>query len=363
MRRTLIILLLAAACGRSTDRPAEPGQTRSGKLVTARSAIPGQYVVVLDDSVAAADLDVKAGALAASHKGTVLHVYGAVLNGFAVSMDAPDALALAGEPEVRFVEEDGLVRGAATAGGGAGSTAVAASTQPAGVGVNVYVLDTGVRLDHVELAGRATAAYPDAAVAQATADCSGHGTWVAALAAGVTVGVAPGALIRSVKVLGCDGAGAVSAVLAGIDWVARNRVTPAVGLIAASTGPSPALDEALGRAIAGGMPYVVAAGNAGADACDASPGRAAAAVTVAAVSPSVGGATPYLALPLSNGGPCVDVLAPGGSLVSAWNTDAASTQSMSGTSGAAAQVAGAAATFLQLNPGASPARVAAALAG
>lgn len=363
MRRTLIILLLAAACGRSTDRPDEPGQTRSDKLVTALSAIPGQYVVVLVDPVAAAELGAKAGELAARHHGTVLHVYGAVLNGFAVSMAAPDALALAEEPEVRFVEEDGRVRGAAAVGG-AGSTTVPPSTQPAGAGVNVYVLDTGVRLDHVELAGRASAAYPDATVSPATADCSGHGTWVAALAAGATAGVAPGALIRSVKVLGCDGSGGVSAVLAGIDWVARNRVTPAVGLIAASAGPSPALDEALERAIAGGMPYVVAAGNAGADACDASPGRASPAITVGAVSASVGGgATPYLALPLSNGGPCVDVLAPGLSLVSAWNTHAASTQTMSGTSGAAAQAAGAAASFLQLNPGASPAHVAAALAG
>src|SRR6266545_4588368 len=322
MRRILVvaILLVAAACGRSTQRSDAPAQGRAQNLVRARSAIPGQYVVVLADSVAVSDLAAKAAALAAAHHGTILYVYGAALNGFAASMSAADALALAAEPEVRF--------------------------------------------DHVELAGRATAAYPDAGVSPEAGDCNGHGTWVAALAAGATVGVAPGALVRSVKVLGCEGSGAVSSVLAGIDWLARNRVAPAVALLAASGGPSLALDEAVGRVVAAGTPFVVAAGNSGADACDASPARAPVAITVGAVSHAEGGAaSPYAALALSNGGRCVDVLAPGEALVSAWNTHAAATQTMSGTSGAAAQVAGEAAIFLQLNPGADPDHVAAAIAG
>ncbi len=124
MRRILVvaILLVAAACGRSTQRSDAPAQGRAQNLVRARSAIPGQYVVVLADSVAVSDLAAKAAALAAAHHGTILYVYGAALNGFAASMSAADALALAAEPEVRFVEEDGRVRSAAAVGGAGGGT-------------------------------------------------------------------------------------------------------------------------------------------------------------------------------------------------------------------------------------------------
>ncbi len=143
------------------------------------------------------------------------------------------------------------------------------------------------------------------------------------------------------KVLGCDGSGGISSILAGIEWVTRNRVPPAVALLAASGGPSLALDEAVVNSIAAGTPYVVAAGNSGADPCDASPGRAAAAITVGAVGPAPDGSPqPYTALALSNGGRCVDVLAPSDSVVSAWNTNAGATQTMSGTSAAAARAAG-----------------------
>ncbi len=360
MRRHLAVLLVVAACGRETRSP-EVLPDRSEKLVRARAAIPGQYVVVLDGSVAVSGLEARAAELASRHHATVLHVYGAALNGFAAAMSATDALALAAEPDVRWVEEDGRVRAAAAPGG---ATQAGAPPPPAGVGVSLYVLDTGVRLDHVELAGRATAAYPDPGIGPASADCNGHGTWVAALAAGATQGVAPGALVRSVKVLGCDGSGGVSSVLAGVEWVLRNHATPAVGLLAASGGPSPSLDEAIARSVAGGVTYVVAAGNSGADACDASPGRVDGAITVGAVGTAPAGApSPYVGLDLSNGGRCVDVLAPGEDVVSAWNTHAGATHTMSGTSAAAARVAGAAASFLELRPDAMPAHVGAAIAG
>ncbi len=143
MRRYLAILLVAAACSRATRQQHDaPAETRSDKLIRARSPIPGQNVVILDGSVAAADLAAEAGELAGKHGGSVLHVYGAALNGFAVTMSARDALALAAEPDVRFVEEDGRVWVAATAGGGAAGTLVA--PLQAGTGVNLYVLDTGV---------------------------------------------------------------------------------------------------------------------------------------------------------------------------------------------------------------------------
>ncbi|WP_242360263.1 MULTISPECIES: Ig-like domain-containing protein [Anaeromyxobacter] len=363
MRRaiTLALVLLAAACSRGARQDAPAGRT--DKLVRARSAVSGQYLVVLDDAVAPADLAAAAADLARRHHASVLHVYGAALHGFAIRASASDAQALALETRVRFVEEDGRVRAAAVATPGPVPSVLATTATPpvTGAGVDLFVLDTGVRLDHVAFGGRATAEWP---AGSDGADCSGHGTWVAGLAAGTPYGVAPGARVRSVRILGCDGAGEVSTLVAGLDFVARNRAGPAVALVASATGPSPALDAAVARLVEVGLPVVAAAGNAGADACEESPARAGGAITVGAVGAAPGGAaTPWTSLALSNGGPCVDLLAEGEQLSSAWNLDAASTYAMSGTSGAAARVAGAAALILERRPDATPAQVAAALVG
>ncbi len=356
--RLAAALLLAAACSRGA-RQEPPVETRSDKLIRARSPIPGQYLVVLGGSVSPDGLAAAADELARSHGGTVLRLYGTALHGFAMTLPPGRAPALAAEAAVRFMEEDGRVRVAAGTVAAAGAAAAAAPA-PRGAGVTVYVLDTGIRLDHVELSGRASSAFPDAGAS----DCNGHGTWVAGLAAGATLGVAPGAAVRSLRVLGCDGDGAVSAVIAGVDWLAANRVAPAVALAPFWTGPSPALDEAVTRAVAAGIPFVVAAGNDGGDACAASPARAEAAVAVGAVGPApAGSAAPYALLEPSNRGACVDVLAEGASVTSAWNVSATSTHVMTGSSAAAARAAGAAALFLEVRPQASPAQVAAALAG
>ncbi len=361
--RHVAVLIAAVACSRAGRDDAAPTATRSDKLVRAREPIAGQYVVVLDASVPAARLAATAEELASAHGGTVLRTYGAALSGFAVALSERDAFALSADARVRFVEEDGRVRAAAGAGAGV-ATALGGPALPAATGVTLYVLDTGVRTDHVELAGRAAVVYPDSGVAPSAGDCNGHGTWVAAIAAGGSSGVAPGASVRAVNVLGCDGTGAVSSVLAGVEWIARNRAGPALALLAAAGGPSPSLDEGVRGAVAAGVPFVVAAGNGNADACDASPARSDATLAVGAIAPAPAGSPqPWTALDVTNGGPCVDVLAPGADVTSAWNTHATATHTMSGTSAAAARVAGAAAAFLARNPGATPARIAAAIAG
>ncbi|MEU4544347.1 S8 family serine peptidase [Nonomuraea dietziae] len=77
--------------------------------------------------------------------------------------------------------------------------------------------------------------------------CSGHGTRAAALAAGRRYGVAPGARVASVKVLGCDGSGPLSDVVAGLDWVRGHARRPAVAVLAVSAADSPAVDAAARR--------------------------------------------------------------------------------------------------------------------
>lgn len=369
MRTRLIALLCIGAAvgcgGRSGPQEQDVKPSRSDKLLLVRNALPGQYVVALTESVPTAQLAETAADLARRHKGSVLQVYGAALHGFAIELPPESAPALAEEPTVRYVEEDGRMRVAGgVAPGTASRLAATASSGSTGSGATVYVVDTGVRADHAELAGRASAAWPDASVAPAAGDCNGHGTWAAALAAGSTVGVAPRAQVRAITVLGCDGSGAVSTVLAGLDWLARNHVASSVALLPFSGPPSVALDEAVGEVIAAGIPLVAAAGNSGGDACDASPGRVPSALTLGAIAAApAGGAAPYAPLELTNQGPCVDLFAGGDRVTSAWNVGPSATHAMSGTSAAAARAAGAAALFVEAHPGATAANVADGIAG
>lgn len=59
-------------------------------------------------------------------------------------------------------------------------------------------------------------------------DCDGHGTHVSSTAVGRAVGVAKEAKVVAVRVLNCQGSGTVSNVVAGLNWVAQNAVSPAI---------------------------------------------------------------------------------------------------------------------------------------
>jgi subtilisin family serine protease len=143
-------------------------------------------------------------------------------------------------------------------------------------------------------------------------------------------------------------------VIAGIDWVTANAGKPAVANLSLGGAASQAVDDAVRRSAASGIVYAVAAGNSGADACSASPARAGAGsmngiITTAAFDSS--GAEPSW----SNYGPCVDLWAPGVSVLS--TKLGGGTTTMSGTSMASPHVAGAAALYLASHPGATPAAV------
>ena len=211
------------------------------------------------------------------------------------------------------------------------------TVQATGAGVTVYVLDTGIDTAHPEFEGRARPAFN--AVDRSADDCDGHGTVVAGIAASRLHGVAPGAQIRSVKVLDCNGVGSLSSLLSGIDWVARNAERPAVAVMSWSFGRSDALAAAVRSLVDGGVFVAASAGNTGADDCTALP-RAVPGVTV--VAGSTRDDTRYTT---SSTGACVDVYAPGASIMS--TTPKGGVESWSGTSMAAPHVAGVAALYKQ----------------
>jgi subtilisin family serine protease len=375
---TLAALAILASC---SDAPTSSLPDRNEKpaaaLVSSDGSIPGNYIVE-------ADWNTDAVALAAQFGIKPKYVYEQLINGFAAAFPSTVAEALAADPRVlkitvqrQFSKLETVSQTHATWGIDRidqralplDSTYTYAFT---GAGVTAYIIDTGIRYSHREFEGRAVRGW-DAYAADPTdpllgydgsGDCDGHGTHVAGTVGGKTFGVAKKVNLVGVRVLNCAGYGSDADVIAGMDWVAKNATLPATAnmslgdVVPSKTmGTSGPVDDAVKALVASGVTLAVAAGNGwgngtvGADACMFPISNVPEAITVAA-SGTTDSRTMW-----TNYGACIDVFAPGSSILSSTFDNDSSSGTKSGTSMSTPHVVGVASLILQQAPGATPQQV------
>ncbi|MGX7825780.1 S8 family peptidase [Actinokineospora sp. 24-640] len=347
----------AVACAVMAALPA----AAEGRVLTAADAIDGSYIVVLKDGPSAQSSGEAARELTGRHGGRVGALYSSALNGFSAAMTDKQARGLAADPRVAYVEQDHRVELADVQSNPTwGLDRVDQRDLPldsryeyatTASGVNVYVIDTGITITHQDFGGRAVHGRDVVDNDNDTSDCQGHGTHVAGTAGGTAYGVAKGATLVGVRVFGCSSSGTAADILEGIDWVTRNAVKPAVANLSLRTGKSTATNDAVQRMMDSGVVTAVAAGNYGQDACGDSPSSTPDAITVGATDRNDGRVDNSVWT--SNYGSCVDIWAPGDTIVSAAHNSTTGTATKSGTSMATPHVAGAAALYLAANPGAT----------
>ena len=328
--------------------------------------------------------------LTSTYGGTFSVTWSVAIKGFRLHSTEAQAIAMSGDSKVAFITQDGAI-----AVGTPDTDPIAMSPDPHvgdipqpnapwgldridqhplplnrsywyhndGEGVNAYVIDTGILPTHQEFSERAFAIFDALGEGTIGVDCNGHGSHVAGIIGGRTFGVAKKVRLFSVRVLNCQGTGAWSDVINGVNFVTWHRAQsaqqgyPALANMSLGGETNRAADAAVRNSIRAGVTYIVAAGNGNSDASNYSPAGVLEAITVGATNDSDARAE------FSNYGPTLDLFAPGVFIPSAWIGSDLMFAYASGTSMAAPHVSGVVALYLQTHRTATPAAVRSALVG
>ena len=354
----LVLMALSLMPLMAVAQNVEPAPTHS---YPASRPIMGRYIVIFKNNVQ--NPAQEAAVLMRGTKGQVHHTFTNAVKGFSATIPEAALKGIKNNPNVESIEQDQSIQLNQTSPQNQvtwGLDRVDQTDRPldtqyhfnyTGAGVTAFIIDTGLRADHLEFTGRVLPGYSVVADANGTNDCNGHGTHVTGTVGGSTYGVAKLTNLVPVRVLDCAGSGSLSGVIAGIDWAAGTNWRPAVANLSLGSSKSTAVNAAVAGATVKGITMVVAAGNSAANACNYSPASEPTAITVGATTSTDARAS------YSNYGSCVDVFAPGSSITSAGIGSTTATNTLSGTSMASPHVAGVAALALQANPLATPAAI------
>lgn len=341
---------------------------------------PTRYIVVLSDRLSFAEvadfrslfLRLHASSIADLLDKPLVPDFFSVhsLNGFVSHLSPLLVDVLRSDPRVRFVEHDatfhltdapqspeiqpdatwGLDRVSHRENSGTKSLQYLYNAD-AGLGVNAYVIDTGIKVEHAQFGSRAkwgsAIAFPRVRI-----DAHGHGTHCAGTIGALDYGLSKNVNLIAVGVMTPLGTGSTSDIIKGLEFVVSDHKANVAArkkgfkglVINMSIGGEvlEALDLAVNAAVSAGLHIAVAAGNDNADACKYSPARASGPVTVGAMGPD------DTIAPFSNWGSCVDLFAPGVDIKSTFTWS--DTTVMSGTLMASPHVAGLLTYFLSLSP-------------
>jgi len=347
-------------------------QARLAPLIHAQeSPIADSYIVVYRDDVDVLTIKQDLSFIPAS---SIKHIYQHAFKGYAANLTADQLVTVRQNPLVTMIEQDQVMRAVACSTPAAapswGLTRISERRMSldgfysypttAGSGVTAYIIDTGIYVSHSDFEGRATFGWK-ADSSWSNTDGNGHGTHVTGTVIGRTYGVAKKAVAIAVKVLGDDGSGTNSGVLAGVDWVISQytKSKPSVINMSLGGGKSTILDNAVNGAVDAGIVVAVAAGNNNGNACSGSPSGASKVLGVGATD--IGVSSTDVRSYFSNYGSCVNIFAPGSDITSSWIGGVNAKNTISGTSMASPHVAGAAALLLGVNPTASAASIQASL--
>jgi subtilisin family serine protease len=292
--RRLLVAATAIACA-SVPLTGAVAAPRVAVLSAHGDGVPGQYIVTMKH----------ASQVSRAIRFPTVHRFG---NGFAARLSASQLRKIQSDPDVASIEQDQIMRIATTQTSPTwGLDRIDERTLPlshsytythTGSGVDAYVIDTGIDTSLTQFGGRANTVYGGS-------DCNGHGTHVAGIIGSKSYGVAKSVRLHAVQVLGCDGSGTTSDVIAGINWVRTHHAAKSVANLSLGGSKSTALNDAVTALSKSGVFVAVAAGNDNADACLSSPASAAS-VEAAAASSSTDTRASF-----SDYGSCVDIYAPG----------------------------------------------------
>ncbi|KAG8906669.1 subtilisin-like serine protease [Tulasnella sp. 403] len=321
--------------------PSSSSRPRHGGVRTVQGqVIPDSYIVKLKNGVDKRQV-ISTLQQDFTSQFELVHDYNAdFYNGFSGRFTHMAAQELSYSDHVEYVYQDGVVNATGLH-----------YPDIAGVGVDIYVVDTGINLAHTAFEGRAIWGY--SAPGLPTTDDNGHGTHCAGIAAGNIYGVARNSRLIAVKVLNSGGSGAWSDVIGGVDYVvgrykATTIRTPSIITMSLGGAKYQPMNDAVAAAVTAGVHTVVAAGNNGQDASGFSPASAPTAITVGSIDITDSMASS------SNFGTLVDIWAPGVTITSAWIGSTTATAILSGTSMATPHVAGIAAIILSQSGNLAP---------